>query len=61
MSRSKETLKAAERVGYTHCKEGRNCMHAFADRELQKAYEAGYAAQYEEEQQLTNQCEEQEK
>lgn len=47
-------------AGYEDCKDGKPSS-PFGDSESVKWYESGYAARYEEEQQLTNQVEEQEK
>ena len=58
---SSETQKVSYGFGYEYCRLGRQCktLVPLGSEEL-KAFEDGYARRYEEEQQLTNQCEEQE-
>lgn len=58
---SDDVLNMCFCFGYDYCKQGRECKTdvPLNDYEL-KAFEDGYARRYEEEQQLTNQCEEQE-
>lgn len=48
-------------AGRKDCEIGLSSRVQFVPDAYQEAYEAGYAARYEEEQQLTNQVEEQEK
>ena len=57
---SDNTLEAARSLGRSLVDDGIGCMYMFTDPTLQRELEVGYAARYEEEQQLTNQCEEQE-
>ena len=58
---SEAALNVCFWFGYDYCKQGRECKAGIPlDSDELKAFEDGYARRYEEEQQLTNQCEEQE-